>query len=283
MNTNIMELNFTSQNKSLEMNADSEFKILTVEGLEASEYTINKVNNNQDGSIVVSRRIEPREIIVTGDIEKNNNEDLNRKKIISFFNPKFDGVLKVKRNNEEKKISYTVSSFRFTNEKMSEYQQFKLILDCTIPYLESIDNYGKDIANITKQFTFPLAILAGKGKIMGYKTYNNNVQLLNDGDFETGVEIQIKATDVVTNPVITLNDNFVKVKVDMAKDDVLIINTNQRHKSITLNGNNVIQKIDRQSNFFSLEVGDNRMTYSSEKGYENMEVRVYFHKKYLGI
>lgn len=278
-----LELKFISKDTTLTMNKNSEFKVLTIEGLEASEYTINKVSSNQDGAIITNRKIEPREIILTGDITKNANEDINRKKIISFFNPKFDGILIVKRNNEEKKISYVVSSFKFTSKRMNEFQKFELILDCANPYFESIDNFGKNIASITRQFAFPLAIIANKGKIMGYKTYNNNVQLLNDGDFETGVEVQIKAIDTVINPKIMLNNSFIKVNINMQENDVLIINTNKRKKSIILNGKNIIQKIDKQSSFFSLEVGNNNMIYSSEEGYENMEVNVYFHKKYLGI
>lgn len=278
-----LELKFVSKNSMLLMNKITEIKVLTIEGLESSEYTINKVDSNQDGAEITSRKIEPREIVITGDITKNNNETINRKRLISFFNPKLDGTLTVKRNNEERKIMYTVSSFRFTNKKMYEFQQFELVLECTNPYFESVDNFGKNIASITKQFAFPLAILANKGKIMGYKTYNNNVQILNDGDFDTGAEIQIKAIGNVTNPKIVLNDSFIRINIEMVKNDTLIINTNQRHKSITLNGKNIIQKIDRQSSFFNLKIGDNKMTYSSDEGYENMEVNVYFYKKYLGI
>ena len=282
MDINKFGLEFICNNKIVKMNESTEIKIMTIEGLEASQYTINKVSGNQDGSSVTSRRIEPREIIITGDIEKNKNEDLNRKKLISFFNPKFDGILKVTRNNDKKKISYVVSSFQFKNKNMNDYQNFELIIECVNPYFESIDNFGKNIASITKQFAFPL-VITQKGKIMGYKTFNNNVSLLNDGDLDTGVEIKIKALKSVNNPMITLNDKFIRINVNMLSNDILVINTNQRHKSITLNGNNIIQKIDRQSTFFNLEVGDNKMTYSSTEGYENMEVNVYFYKKYLGM
>ena len=61
--------------------------------------------------------------------------------MICFFNPKFDGVLKVKRNDSEKKISYVVSSFKFKNKKMSEWLQFELVLDCVNPYFESVDDF----------------------------------------------------------------------------------------------------------------------------------------------
>ena len=278
-----LELVFNSKNKTIEMNKNSEFGVISIEGIEASQYSISSIDSNQDGCIVTHEKIEPREITIVGDIDKNSNEDINRSTLISFFNPKLDGELKITRNDNEKKISYRVSSFRFTNTNMNEYTTFEIVLKCADPYFKSIDNYGKDIATITKQFAFPLAILQNKGKIMGYKTYNNNVKLYNDGDCETGCEIHIKATSTVRNPKISLNDKFVGVNVNMSLDDELVINTNQRQKAILLNGSNIIQKIDRKSSFFNLEVGDNIMKYESDEGYENMNVTVYFYKKYLGV
>lgn len=281
---NKLELVFTSQNKEIRMNDKiSGFNIISIEGLEASKYSIQKVDSNQDGSIVTFKKIEPREITIVGDIEKNENEDFNRRLLISFFNPKFDGLMKVNRNNNKKKIQYEVSSFKFTNTNMYEPTEFEIILECPNPYFESIDNYGKNIAKVTKQFAFPLVILEGKGKIMGYKTYNNDVQLLNDGDCETGCEIRIKALSDVSNPKISLNDKFIEVKTKMEFGDELVINTNERKKSITINGQNVIQRINRKSTFFSLNVGDNVMKYESDEGYQDMEIYVYFYKKYLGV
>ncbi len=281
---NILELDFSSQEKSISMGKTTEFKIISVGGLEASTYTINSIDSNQDGKIVTNKKIEPREIIIKGDINKNENEDINRKKLISFFNPKYDGVLKVNRNGNKKKILYVVSSFRFTNSNLYDFQQFEIILECPDPYFESIDDFGKNIATITKQFAFPLAIVSNKGKIMGYKTYNNNVLLQNDGDCEVGCQIHIKAKyGGVTNPKILLNDKFILVKTEMKLNDELVINTNRRKKSVKLNGVNIIHNTDRKTTFFSLARGDNIMKYESDEGYENMEVNVYFYKKYLGV
>lgn len=284
MVSNKLELTFSSQNKLIQMNKSSEFKVLEIEGLEASEYSINKTDSNQDGAIITYRKIEPREILVKGEIMKNDNENTNRSKAINFFNPKFDGVLKVLRNNIERKITYTVSSFRFTNTKMSDFLTFELILECVSPYFESVDDYGNNVASITKQFAFPLIIPSGRGLIMGYKTFNNNVVLVNDGDCETGAEIHIKAVGgKVVKPKISLNDKFIALNINMEDGDTLVINTNQRKKSITLNDENVVQKIDRKSAFFNLNVGTNVLNYESDEGYSYMEVYIYFHKKYLGV
>lgn len=285
MESNILELTFSSNDKVLQMNGESEFKVLEVEGLEASEYSIYHADTNEDGAMVTYKKIEPREIVIRGDIEKNENEDLNRELMIRFFNPKFSGELRVNRNGNEKKIGYEVSSFRFTNMKMAEWLEFEVILDCSSPYFSSMDDFGNNVASVSKQFAFPLAILPQRGgKIMGYKTFNNDVILNNDGDCETGCEIEIKANGgKVVNPKILLNDKFIAVNVSMENGEVLRINTNQRKKSIMLNGRNVVQMIERKSTFFSLDVGTNVLKYESDEGYAYMEVFVYFYKKYLGV
>lgn len=282
MGTNVLKLDFNCNNKMLTMAKTSDFKVIKIEGLEASAYSIGTINSNQDGAIITHKKINPREIKITGDVKKNENEDINRQLLISFFNPKYDGELRIKRNSVERKINYSVSDFRFINTKMNEWLQFELVLECVNPYFSSVDNFGNDVASVSKMFAFPLVICPTK--IMGYKTFNNNVVLKNDGDCETGVEIHIKcAGDKIENPKISLNDKFIELKVSMVRGDILIINTNQRKKSITLNGQNIIQKIDRKSSFFSLDIGTNVLEYTADDGYVNMEVYVYFNKAYLGV
>lgn len=65
MASNVLELDFSSKDKMIQMNKKSEFRVLTVEGLEASEYSISTINSNQDGAIVTHRKINPREIRIT--------------------------------------------------------------------------------------------------------------------------------------------------------------------------------------------------------------------------
>ena len=105
-----LDLSFSSNNNQVIMGKNTEFKILTISGLEASSYTINKLESNQDGMTITSKKIEPREIRITGDIEKNEREDINREKVRSFFSPKYTGELVVNRNNVKRKIDYEVSS-----------------------------------------------------------------------------------------------------------------------------------------------------------------------------
>lgn len=278
---------FESNNNRLEMNKNTDMRIIDIEGIEASSYTINTISSEQDGAIVTSEKVEPREITITGDIKKNENETANREKLIRFFNPKETGELYITRNDKERKIQYRVSSFDFTTNKLYEYVDFTIVLESTEdPYFEDAKNKGNNLALISPQFAFPLVIRdTPKGKIMGYRVFKQYMPLINDGDKETGVEIVITAKrGAMKNIKLTLNDDkYIKVNQELNQWDVLIINTNPRKKRVTLNGTNIINKIDRTSAFFNLRIGKNILKYECEDGATNVDIDVKFYRKFLGV
>ena len=277
---------FKSNNNEIEMNKNTDIKIIDIEGIEASSYTINTISSEQDGAIVTSTKIEPREITITGDIEKNKSETANRDKLIRFFNPKVTGELYITRNNVERKIQYRVSSVDFETNKLYEYIQFTLVLESTEdPYFEDANNRGSKLTLISPQFTFPLVIMQDRKKIMGYKVYKPYMPLVNDGDKETGLEIAITASrGQMKNIKLTLNDNeYMQVNITLNQWDVLTINTNPRKKSVTLNGTNIINKIDRNSTFFNIGIGKSILKYECDDGATNIDINVKFYRKFLGV
>lgn len=277
---------FKSNNNEIEMNKNTDIKIIDIEGIEASSYTINTISSEQDGAIVTSTKIEPREITITGDIEKNKNETANRDKLIRFFNPKTTGEFYITRNDKERKIQYRVSSLDFSTNKLYAYIEFTLVLESTEdPYFEDAKNKGNNLALISPQFTFPLVIMQERKKIMGYKVYKTYMPLVNDGDEKTGIEIIITAKrGTMKNIKLTLNDNdYIKVNQTLNQWDVLTINTNARKKAVTLNGTNIINKIDRNSTFFTLRKGKNILKYECDDGATNVDIDVKFYRKFLGV
>lgn len=279
-------IKFTSNKKELEINEKTDIHVIDIQGIESSSYTINKVNSEQDGATPTSIRIEPREITITGDIEKNNKEAENRDYLIRFFNPKQDGTMYITRNNISRKIQYKVSSLDFATNKMYEYIDFTLVLECIEdPYFSDAKNRGNYLTLISPQFTFPLAIKPVVGRAMGYRRFKPVMPLVNDGDKETGIEIIITAKrGKMKNIKLTLNNKeYMKVNIDMNQWDILKINTNPRKKSVTLNGENIITKIDRNSTFFNLKIGKNILKYECDEGSTNIDIDVQFYRKYLGV
>lgn len=278
---------FESNNNRLEMNKNTDMRIIDIEGIEASSYTINTISSEQDGAIVTSEKVEPREITITGDIKKNENETTNREKLIRFFNPKATGELHITRNDKERKIQYRVSSFDFITNKLYEDIDFTIVLESTEePYFSDAKNKGNNLALISPQFAFPLVIRpTPKGKIMGYRVYKQYMPLVNDGDKETGIEIIVTAKRGQMKDIkLILNDNqFIKVNQTLNQGDVLTINTNPRKKSVKLNGTNIINQIDRTSTFFSLRIGKNILKYECKDGATNVDIDVQFYRKFLGV
>ena len=277
---------FESNNNRLEMNKNTDMRIIDIEGIESSSYSINTIDSEQDGAIVTSEKVEPREITITGDIKKNQNETENRDKLIRFFKPKILGEMYINRNDIERKIQYRVSSFNFETNKMYEYIQFTISLESTEdPYFEDAKNKGNNLALISPQFTFPFVSMTNRKKVMGYRVYKQYMPLINDGDKETGLEIIITAKrGQMKNIKFTLNNSdYIKVNQTLNQWDVLVINTNPRKKSVTLNGTNIINKIDRNSTFFSLKIGKNILKYECEDGATNVDIDVQFYRKFLGV
>lgn len=279
------DLVFKSNKKELTMNSNTDIHVIDIQGIEASSYTINKASSEQDGGTVTSVKVEPREITITGDIEKNEKELDNRDFLIRFFNPHTEGEMFITRNSVSRKISYKVSSFDFVTNKMYEWIDFTIVLECVEdPYFSDAKNRGNYLTLISPQFTFPLAICPKK--TMGYRTFKPVMPLVNDGDKETGIEIIATAKrGKVDNLKFILNNNqYIKVNnLTLNQWDILKINTNPRKKSVTLNGVNIINKIDRNSTFFSLRIGKNILKYECDNGSTNVDINVQFYRKYLGV
>lgn len=268
------------------MNSEKSIRVIDILGIEASSYSINTVDSEQDGASVTSVKVEPREITITGDIQKDEDELMVRDNLIRFFNPKSVGEMFITRNNISRKIQYRVSSLDFPTNKMYVYNEFTLVLESTEePYFSDAKNSGNYLTLISPQFTFPLAIPAMRGRAMGYRTFKPYLPLINDGDKETGIKIiaTAKRGKVDNLKFILNNKEYIKVNQTLKQWDILEINTNPRQKSVILNGDNIINRIDRNSSFFSLRLGKNILKYECDDGSTNIDIDVQFYRKYLGV
>lgn len=278
-----MQLNVTfySGDKIFEIKKNSELRILSINGIADIKNSIVKSNIRGNGTVITGSKIEAKDIDITFEIKKNENEDINRDNILRFFNPNNTGYLVVERNDVARKINYMVEDVKELTKNLAEWQTFKLYLYCSDPLFSSLDNYGKDISEIENMFIFPLTLT--NDYIMGYKVFAEEIEIINDGVIETGITVDIEATAEVVNPKFIINDDFIELNTTLELGDKIEICTNSRNKYIKLNGENIIQRINRESTFASLKVGSNTIGYTAESGYNFLNVKVYFNKKYLGV
>ena len=65
----------------------------------------------------------------------------------------------------------------------------------------------------------------------------------NDGDVDTYCKAVISANGEVTNPKITINDNYVRIIDTMQENDIIIIDFTQNPPTVKKNGINCCLKL----------------------------------------
>lgn len=283
-----------------------EFGITKISGLESSEIELKTSDNALvDGETEDGTRIKSRIIHLEATLRDGKNNETNRQRIISFFNPNYSGKMTINHSGTKRNIEYKLEGWNFVDPK-NVFSQLAIVADfkCLNPFMKNVDNFGQNMANISKLFTFPWRVLAQKvsvpdpykglclkGNATGYRTLTKEVLLPNDGHVPTGLQIQfIAERGPVKNPKITLvrtRDGdcglYMRVRVDMQQGDVLLVDTDKRHQVIELNGVNVYQKIDRTSEPFELQVGNNYLEYDADENYTNLDVKLFYTPLYLGV
>lgn len=305
MTENTLHLRFVSNGQEFQMGAGEEIDITEISGLESSEISLVSTETSlSDGSYIEARRIKDRPISIRARYRTCQNNPGRRSAIIRFFNPKNAGELYVTLMGVKRKICYEIEGWKFVRQKNLD-QRLGIILDliCPDPYFWGLSNFGKNMASKTALFSFPWRSLPQKatgiiayperargfllgGTTMGYRTLREYVNLVNDGDCETGLKIVfIAEKGPVKNPKIThrTSGKYMRVVVDMKKGDQLVIDTNRRHQVIELNGQNIYHLVDRLSSPFQLSVGDNFLKYAADENQNNLEVNLYFTSRYMGV
>lgn len=272
--------------KTLSIGTGQVYGLLSVSGLEASDYTIDYQPYAQlDGSRVAGLRIEPRPIAIAAECTAIDAPELLRQTLASFFDPKTAGLLTVALGGVTRSISYRVEGLTFTQKTLFEPLRFTANLSCPSPYFLG-EGFSANLAGVTNQTGFPLAFHSVYRPVLSYRTQRQEAPVYNAGDRAVGVRALFQAKrGQVVNPKL---ENFttgemVRVLVTLEKNDELVVDTRPGHKSVTLNGANIIQKIDRQSVFFQFQQGVNVIHYDADSGYANLDVYPRFHAEYLGV
>lgn len=299
-----MELILSCNGKSIYMGADASGKrhrlgITKIEGLETSELEVSTTDNALvDGTHVDGKRILKRPIHIEASF-RDGGGSADRQALIRFFNPRCTGLLVISNGETTRKIGFELEGWSFV--KTSVYGRLSFVADlmCPSPFFEDMDDFGRNLAEITRQLAFPWRVLAQKatvpdpfkglalaGQITGYRRLSKQVSLANDGDVPTPLRIQfIAKRGAVRCPKISMvgTDRYIRVVLDMAQGDVLLVDTSDRHQVIELNGENAYHRIDRLSEPFKLDPGGNVLEYDADEGYMNLDVRLYYTPLYLGV
>lgn len=283
----------------------SGFLIKSVTGLgpvKANVNTTEVVTN--DGSMFNSARLSQRNIVFqlafVDTIYGETIEDV-RQKSYKYFPAKKSVEIVIETDNRYVKIKGYVESNEPDIFSSQEGTQISII--CPDPYFYSAGEDGNNVTDfytIDPVFEFPFSneSLTEPLLVFGEIQIKTEGVITYPGDSEIGVVIYIHAIGKATNiniyntetrEVMSINTDRLEQLIGkglVASDDI-IINTAKGEKSITLVREgvsyNILNCLDKNTDWFSLSKGDNIFAFTAETGVTNLQLRIENQVIYEGV
>lgn len=258
----------------LPLTGNKNYTVYKIEGLNPPPVTVNhSVNSTTDGSTINSVRLSNRNIVIYMAIE--GNVEANRINLYKYFPLKKTVTLYFKNDTRDVYIEGTVELIEcdlFSNKQVAQ-----ISIICPQPYFKDVEELISYFSDVSSLFEFPFSI-AEEGTEISAITTSVRKSIINVGDIESGIIIDVYAIGSVVNPVIydVLARTHIRLLFTMEANDRIVINTNVGKKSIKLirNGveSNILGYMLPDSKWFTLKSGDNVFTYDADNGTSNMQI-----------
>lgn len=296
--------NFLGESLKLELRfpEKSGFLIKEITGLGPCTANINaKELATSDGSVFNSARVNSRNIVIKLGFLFNPTIEDARQLTYKYFPIK----RKVKLTFETDNRICETYGYVETNEPVifSKAEETQISIICPDPYFYSA---GKDGTNVTvffgveSNFEFPFSNESLEENLLelGIARYSTEQTIYYSGDAEVGIVITIHAIGDAKNIIINnsrtrekmsiLHDKLVELTGSGIKSgDEIIISTVKGDKYITLfrEGKyiNILNCLDKSSDWFVLTYGDNIFSYSAEEGASNLQFKIENRVIYEGV
>lgn len=247
-----------------------------------------------DGAIVTSKRVSSVDRTITAECRTKDQEG-QRAAAIEFFNPKYTYKCHLTYMGRTRWCEGEQIGFKASEGNIYKPVQITWTLYCPNPYMQSENDFGKDIAEVVGMIGFPWVSFFPEeyGSVPGTNdyavasihTFSQSVDVSNDGDVPSGLRLTLRATGDVLNPSIRLGDGWIRLLTPMIQGDEIKIDASSRPPTVYMNGENIMHLVDRESSILNMRiaVGDTTIEYDADDGYQNISVTVYWNKQYLGV
>ena len=278
----------TENGQKLELTQNSEYDVINIEGLNPVGATINTYKIGvSDGEHYNSSYVNMRNIVLYI-VPKNKSNDIetNRLALYKYFRPKHKIRLYFQHDSRDVFIDGYVETVEIS--LYSQLEQFQISVICPQPYFLDVSTAQGDFSQIENLFEFPFAI-EEEGIEFSRFGQIDDIYINNDGEVETGLIISLYAFGSASGIELYLNDTqyFKLGDLSLETGDILTINTNKGEKSVTLlrNGTeiNCINYVSKGSTWFTLDIGENKISKIIGSGMESVNIDVSYYIKYIGV
>lgn len=280
----MFELSITNEaGEVLRLYPSDHYDVGNVEGLTPVKASINASDvSGSDGSSFSSAHVGPRNIVIP--ISPRFPVGRNRTDLYRFLRLK--SIVKVTFENER---SYWINGYveSLEGSLFDNPQTLTASILCLDPYLRDGDELVTQLFSTVDAFEFPFAI-ASAGVPFSEELDVLEVPVVNKGDEPTGIIAVMTVVGKVVDPVLydsTHRTRFA-IKGMFAEGDVITLNTRRGEKSVTLRRAaedvNLINDIEADSVWFSLERGTTMFALDAAEGAELLDVRILHYDLYQG-
>lgn len=270
----------------LELTNNNCYVVQSVEGIDPPDAVINTTRNaGADGSVFNSAYADNRVITIT--LAINEPAEANRINLYKYFKSKAKVRLFYKNDTRDVYIDGYVQTFPVGFFQKKQVAQITVF--CNDPFFKNVDENITDFSAIQPAFEFPFFINEGEPIPFGEILLEQEHNIYNAGDVETGAVFIMRAIGSVTNPVIynTITNKYFRLNMTMNEGDEIRINTQKKQKSVLLirNGvtSNIIGNLQSGSTWLQLAPADNVFTTSATANPENLQTYAVINALFEGV
>lgn len=268
-----------------QLNLNDGFDVIDVAGLIPSGATINTSTAGiADGTFFNSSYTNQRNIVLT--IVPQGDAEANRLTLWKYFKPKYKVRLYFKTKTRNVYIDGYVEGIEGSPYSAKAVYQVSVI--SPNPFFTDLKPIIYEQTYISDGFMFPVSF-PESGIVLGDITEGTVVDAENRGEETSGLVIEIQADNSVINPKIynTSTREFTEIDISIGTGDSIVIDSRRGSKTITLYRNgeaiNILNKMSRDSDWISVDQGENLFTFTCDYGAPNMKVLYKIYTLYEGV
>lgn len=256
---------------------------------------------SSDGSIYTSSRATKRNIVISATLLPVTTVEEVRHLLYKMFPVKHATTLRFDTESRSCEISGYVESNAHVIFK--EQVTIQVSVMCPYPYFHSVEGDGSNVTyfyGTEPMFEFPFSNESLTDNLIEFGEIVNRKEdvIVYEGDEDTGIIIRIDAFgsagsitiyNVLTRESMRLdNDKLQKMTgKGISQGDSIIISTVKNDKYIQLLRDgvytNILNCLDRDSDWIGLSNGDNVFAYEADSGADNLQFRIEHDILYTGV
>lgn len=233
-----------------------------------------------DGDTVTNVQATARPVTLYLRLKQAAGIEAAKRYILQFVKLKKQGSIQLEQDGRKIELVGIVESIDLP--RFQEGCTMAVTLHCSQPYWRDIDYVVKQISAYNNLHHFAISFPSA-GIPFGVYDIDQTQDFENTGDVDTGVIITVIALDTVVNPKIinTHTGEFIGVNDTLYANESVEISTIKGHKTITKDGENIIDKIMSGSTFLQLSAGLNEFTIEADSGVNDLYFTLVYKQLYV--